>query len=98
MGAITEVGARHALPLLCRFVGALEGLLSARDAAAFETVWSAHDLDQLGWEALALARRAHAERLELPLAQLDRRLLALLERTRGFLRPPLLPFRVPGLG
>ena len=95
MGTMTEVGARHAVPLLCRFVGALERLLSARDAAAFEAVWSAHDLDQLGWEALALARRADAERLELPLAQLDRRLLAVLERTRGFLEPHLVTFRVP---
>src|SRR5438093_4636578 len=97
MGTMTEVGARHAVPLLCRFVGGLERLLSARDAAAFEAVWSAHDLDQLGWEALALARRADGERLELALAQLDRRLLAVLERTRAFLEPHLVTFRVPEL-
>jgi len=87
----------HALPLLCRFVGALERLLTARDAAAFEAAWSAHDLDQLGWEALALARRTNAAALELPLAQLDRRLLAVLERTRAFLDPHLVTFRVPEL-
>ena len=83
--------------IVCRFVGALEGLLSAPDAAAFEAAWEAQDLGQLGWEALALARRAHGGALERALAQVDRRLLAVLERSRTFLEPHLLTFRVPEL-
>ncbi len=87
----------EALPLLCRFTAALERLLSARDPAAFEAAWTGQDLDQLAWEALALARREHAMVLEPALAQLDRRLLAVLERTRAFLEPHLVTFRIPEL-
>jgi hypothetical protein len=54
-------------------------------------------LDQLGWNALAHARRASVLALEPALAQLDQRLLALLERTRAFLEPHVLTFRVPEL-
>lgn len=86
-----------ALTMLCRFSVALERLLTARDPAAFEAAWTDQDLDQLGWEALALARRAHAETLEPALAQLDRRLLAVLERARAFLEPHLVTFRIPEL-
>src|SRR5713101_2433540 len=86
-----------ALRMLCRFSVALERLLTARDPAAFEAAWTNQDLDQLGWEALALARRAHAETLEPALAQLDRRLLAVLERARAFLEPHLVTFRIPEL-
>ena len=86
-----------ALRRLCRFTGALERLLATRDAAAFECAWESHDLDQLGWEALALARRAHADALEPALTALDRRLLAVLERARAFLEPHLVTFRVPEL-
>jgi hypothetical protein len=83
--------------MVCRFVGALEELLHARDAVAFEETWEAQDLGQLGWEALARARRAHADYLEAALAQADRRLLAVLERSRTFLEPHVTTFRVPEL-
>lgn len=83
--------------MVCRFVGALERLLTARDAVAFEEAWEAQSLGQLGWEALALARRADERGLESALAQADRRLLAVLERSRSFLERHVLTFRVPEL-
>ena len=82
---------------VCRFAGALERLLIARDAATFEAIWKVQELDQLGWEALTLARRADELALEPALAQVDRRLLALLERSRRFLERHVLTFRVPEL-
>ena len=66
------------LQRLCAFAAALERLLVMPDAAAFEAMWEELGLDQLGWEALALARRGDTEPLEPVLGQLDRRLLALL--------------------
>jgi hypothetical protein len=86
-----------ALPQLCRFAEALERLLAAPDAAAFEHTWEAARLDAIAWEALALARRAGAAALEPALAQVDRRLLAVLERCRAFLDRHLVTFRVPEL-
>jgi len=80
---------------LCGFTAALERLLSARDATELDTLWEELNLAQLGWEALALARRANTEKLEPALAQLDRRLLAVLERCRAFLDPHIVTFRVP---
>ena len=82
---------------LCGFTAALERLLTARDAAALDRLWDELNLGQLGWEALALARRANTERLEPALAELDRRLLAVLERSRAFLDPHIVTFRVPEL-
>ena len=82
---------------LCGFTAALERLLSARDATELDTLWEELNLAQLGWEALALARRANTEKLEPALAQLDRRLLAVLERCRAFLDPHIVTFRVPEL-
>ena len=90
---------------LCRLVDALERLLTARDAAAFERVWEASHLDRLAWEVLALARRADAADappaprapLERALDQVDRRLLAVLDRCRAFLDRHLATFRVPEL-
>src|SRR5437762_13185362 len=82
---------------LCRFAAALQQLLAARDAAAFERVWDALGLDRLAWEALALARRADTDAIEPALAQVDRRLLAVLERSRAFLDRHLVTFRVPEL-
>jgi len=82
---------------VCRFAGALERLLIARDAAAFEATWTVQDLDRLGWDALALARRTDLLALEPALAQVDRRLLALLDRSRGSLERHVLTFRVPEL-
>jgi hypothetical protein len=82
---------------LCGFTAALERLLTARDAAELDRLWDDLNLGPLGWEALALARRANTERLEPALAQLDRRLLAVLERSRAFLDPHIVTFRVPEL-
>jgi hypothetical protein len=82
---------------LYRLAGALEQLLGAPDAARFERAWEAASLDLLAWEALGLARRAAAERLEPALHQVDRRLLAVLERCRAFPDLHLETFRVPEL-
>jgi hypothetical protein len=87
----------HVIRLLCGFTAALERLLTARDAAELDSLWDELNLGQLGWEALALARRANTERLEPALAELDRRLLAVLERSRAFLDPHIVTFRVPEL-
>src|SRR5207244_3241025 len=54
---------------LCRLVEALERLLAVRDAAAFERAWDASHLDQIAWEALALARRARRYSAFLALAE-----------------------------
>jgi len=87
----------NVIRLLCGFTAALERLLTARDAAELDRLWDELNLGQLGWEALALARRANTERLEPALAELDRRLLAVLERSRAFLEPHIVTFRVPEL-
>src|SRR5438132_8616692 len=88
-----------AIRSLCRFTDALERLLASADALAFERAWREGDLDQVGWEALALGRRAAGAgggaALERALAQVDRRLLAVLERCRAFLDPPLVTFPLP---
>src|SRR5256714_14049126 len=99
------LGLMHAIRSLCRFTDALERLLAGADALAFERAWCEGDLDQVGWEALALGRRATGATgaggagpaLERALAQVDRRLLAVLERCRAFLDPHLVTFRVPEL-
>src|SRR5438270_216339 len=82
---------------LYRFAGALEPLLAALDAAAFERAWDAAHLDRLAWEALALARRENGATLEPALHAVDRRLLAVLERCRSLLDPHLVTFRIPEL-
>ena len=87
----------EAIRRLCGFAAALERLLVAESAAKLETMWDELSLGQLGWEALALARRANTEMLEPALAQVDRRLLAALERCRAFLDPHIVTFRVPEL-
>jgi len=87
----------EAIRQLCGFAAALERLLIARDAAQLEARWEELNLGQVGWEALALARRANTETLEPALTQVDRRLLAALERCRAFLDPHIVTFRVPEL-
>src|SRR5205809_6321084 len=87
----------NAIRRLCGFEAGLERLLTARDAAELDTLWEELNLGQLGWEALALARRANTEALEPALAEVDRRLLAVLERCRAFLDPHIVTFRVPEL-
>src|SRR3989442_5885685 len=96
------LGPMDAIRSLCGFTDALERLLASADALAFERAWREGDLDQFGWEALALGRRATGAggagaALERALAQVDRRLLAVLERCRAFLDPHLVTFRVPEL-
>src|SRR5437773_7135205 len=82
---------------LYRFAGALEGLLAAPDAEAFERAWEMAHVDRLAWEALGGARRADSQALEPALDQVDRRLLAMLERCRAFPDPHITTFRVPEL-
>jgi hypothetical protein len=82
---------------LCGFTAALERLLTARDAAELDALWDELNVGQLGWEALALARRANTEKLEPALAELDRRLLGVLERCRAFLDLHIVTFRIPEL-
>ena len=82
---------------LYRLAGALDQLLSAPDVARFENAWEAASMDLLAWEALGLARRANPDGLEPALHQVDRRLLAVLERCRSFDDLHLVTFRVPEL-
>lgn len=83
--------------LLCGFVAGLDRLLAAPDARAFEATWTTLDLQRQAWQALAVARRADAQSLGRVLAEMDARLLALLERSRSLLDPHLATFRVPEL-
>lgn len=82
---------------LYRFAGALEPLLAAVDAVAFERSWETARLDRLAWDALTLARVADAGGVEIALHQVDRRLLAVLERCRALPDPHVATFRVPEL-
>ena len=82
---------------LYRLAGALDQLLGAPDPAGFESAWEAASLDLLAWEALGLARRGDSGPLETALHQVDRRLLAVLERCRAFADLHLVTFRVPEL-
>lgn len=82
---------------LYRFAGALESLLRAADADAFEQAWETSRLDRVARDALELARRGDAGPVESALHQVDRRLLAVLERCRAFPDPHLVTFRVPEL-
>lgn len=86
-----------AIRRLCGFAAALEQLITARDAAELDASWEKQNLAQVGWEALALARRANTEALEPALTEVDRRLLAVLERCRAFLDPHIVTFRIPEL-
>src|SRR5438132_9131909 len=86
-----------AIRRLCGFAAGLERLLAARDATELEATWSELTLGQVGWEALALARRANTEALEPVLAEVDQRLLAVLERCRAFVDSHVVTFRVPEL-
>lgn len=80
---------------LCRFTAALEPLLSAADADAFETAWQRERLAEVGWAALAGARRTDTTALAPMLAALDRRLLAVLERSHAWGDQHLITFRIP---
>jgi hypothetical protein len=77
------------------FAAALEEVLRAPDAPALEAAWERTGLQELGWEALAGARRTGGPGLEPVLAQVDRLLLTLLERSRAMLDPHIATFRVP---
>lgn len=82
---------------LLAFIGALEPLLVACDAGSFEAVWERERLAEVGWEALAQARRTGSATLAPVLAALDRRLLAVLERSRAFADLHVVTFRIPEL-
>jgi len=82
---------------LYAFAAALEPLFAARDAADFETIWEREQLAEMAWTALAGARRADTAALEPALSALDRRLLAVLERSRAFPDQHLITFRIPEL-
>src|ERR1041384_8018562 len=82
---------------LCGFAAGLERLITARDAAELDRTWEEQNLGQAGWVALALARRPNTEALEPAVAEVDRRLLAVLERCRAFLDPHIVTFRIPEL-
>jgi hypothetical protein len=82
---------------LCAFAAALEPLLTAPDAAEFEAIWERERLAEVGWEALAGARRSGSAALEPALAVLDRRLLAILERGRALSDQHVVTFRIPEL-
>lgn len=82
---------------LLAFIVALEPLLTACDAPGFEAVWERERLAEVGWEALAQARRTGVATLAPVLAALDRRLLAVLERSRAFADLHVVTFRIPEL-
>src|SRR5574341_816858 len=83
--------------LVCTFTAALESLLAAADAQRFEAAWEESGVQALAWEALARARRLGEPALAPALALLDARLLAALERSRGFLDLHIATFRVTEL-
>jgi hypothetical protein len=80
---------------LCAFAAALQPLLDAPDAAGFEAVWERERLAEVGWEALAGARRIGSALLAPALAVVDRRLLAVLERSRALADQHVVTFRIP---
>lgn len=82
---------------LLAFIAALEPLLTACDAPGFEAVWEREQLAEVGWGALAQARRAGAATLAPVLEALDRRLLAVLERSRAYADLHVVTFRIPEL-
>lgn len=82
---------------LCAFATALEALVATRAAAEFESVWERRALTRLGWDALTLACRTESAVLGRVLAQVDRLLLAALERGRGLRDAHVATFRVPEL-
>lgn len=86
-----------AIRRLCAFAAGLERLLAARDSRALDAMWEEIELDRIGWEALALARRADTATHAPALAEVDRLLLTVLERCRAFLDPHIVTFRVPEL-
>lgn len=82
---------------LYAFTVALGPLLEALDDTAFEVIWERERLAEVGWDALAGARRTGAAALAPALAVLDRRLLAVLERSRAFSDQHVVTFRIPEL-
>ncbi len=82
---------------LYRFTAALEPLLAAAAADGFEAAWEREQLTEVAWAALAGARRADTPALAPALAALDRRLLAVLERSHAWADQHLVTFRIPEL-
>jgi hypothetical protein len=82
---------------LCGFTAALQRLLKARTPRDFEAAWTAGDLETMGRRALAPARRVERLTFAPALAELDRTLLALLQRCRAWSDAHLVTFRIPQL-
>jgi hypothetical protein len=90
------LGIVDAIRPLCGFTAELEQLLAAGTPARFEVAWTERDLEALGRRALAVARRGDAP-LAPVLAELDRTLLAVLDRCRSLPDVHVQTFRVPQL-
>jgi hypothetical protein len=82
---------------LCGFTAALQGLLATRSPRAFESTWTAADLDARGRRALAPARRVERVTVAPVLAELDRTLLAVLAHCRQWSDVHVETFRIPQL-
>src|SRR5215471_9505647 len=82
---------------LLAFIVALEPLLMACDAPGFEAVWERERLAEVGWEALARARRAGAAQLAPALEALHRRLFAVLGGSRAYADLHVVTFPIPEL-
>jgi hypothetical protein len=65
---------------LCRFAEALRDLLAARSPTMFERRWSDRRIANVGWHALARARRDEGPEWETTLDEVDGLLLRLLDR------------------
>ncbi len=79
------------------FAVALEDVLGAPDVPTLEAAWDRTELQTLGWDAVAAARRDAPLGLEVVLARIDRLLLALLQRARASSDTHVVTFRVPEL-
>jgi len=80
---------------LCGFTAELERLAAVRTPEDFEAAWTGRDLEALGRRALAIARRADSLALAPVLAELDRTLLAVLDRCRALPDLRIATFRIP---
>lgn len=65
---------------LCHFAEALRHLLLSRTPATFARRWDSERIDNLGWRALARARRGQSPEWEAALDEVDGLLLRLLDR------------------
>lgn len=89
--------------LACRFAEALRTVLAERTPHGVEARWEVLDIERLGWQALARARRPDVTGWESALDEVDGLLLRLLDRLPVFAAEPgphgdrFLTFRLPAL-